>query len=226
MSQVLNMTCRTLSKDDIRKNYALFNDHYHVLRHCLELETTRGTRGVFQNKLNTALADGYPLDFVPSPVERPLIYAALYRRRFDIVSLLIKAGADVNASGRGYKPLLRDAVTLHDAVPPEIIRDIAAHTKYIDAEDHYRNTCLDIMYKKYIASGKEYLLNSIKYLLDCNANPKIEQLKRLRTSIAANDWAIDTDINRVDVLIRYVALYKQNKLELTKGGQKTFEYEL
>lgn len=224
MSQVLNMTCRTLSKDDIRKNYALFNNHYLILRHCLE--TTQGTRDVFQSKLNTALADGYPLDFVPSSVERPIIHAALYRRRFDIVSLLIKAGVDVNASGRCHKPLLRDAVELYDAVPPEIIRDIAAHTKHINSEDHFGNTYLDILYNKYIASGKEYLLKSIKYLLDCNANPKIEQLKRLRTRIAANDWSIDTDINRIDVLIRYVALYKQNKLELTKGGQKTFEYEL
>lgn len=189
----------------------------------------------FEVKVQRAIDQGFPIDFVSSSKFYPgrlLERAINTSANYEYADVLLDAGADVNLKDKGGKNALDLAIC--NNLPAEIVRRIITLTRDVNAEDNSQLTALYslaigyIYFGKYDVQSKDDVLNA---LLSAGADPQIECLQTLLyNKITKPQYQYVKQVqvyeNRRRIFTNILELYQEIKSQLTPNLCEEYEYAL
>lgn len=196
-------------------------DIYNQLRY--ELETKPET---FPEMLKAAIAEGFNVDYRPSPRSNTLLYIAVLGSSarsstvHNAIRSLIKAGADVNVRDYWGQSILSRCITWN--MPSDIIEMILDRTNDINAMDRIGKTVFGVACQVFVATYKcdspnnESRLSIIKRLLAHGADPDKDVSWKILNS-RGNEYASENDRMALKELVRCYMTSKENRAAAAAG---------
>ena len=182
--------------------------------------------------IDAYISDGFPIDFIPEGCSTRLLEQSQKVFSAATTIKLIEVGADVNyVNASGENALILEAKNnCWKETVPVILKQI----QNVNAKDNRGHTALSYLCLKYLDCkmridwshdfldkfNKEKLWNQIYLLLDAGADPELDTTWQMEVQNSPK-WQAE-----MHNLIKQMAMYLQQKKEMSKSPSETFNYPL